>query len=80
MAVLTSERLALRPFTQRDVPAILALFSEPVVNHFLPWYPLKSAAEAQTFYQERLRGPYCWALCLHGVRARRGRALCHRDS
>ena len=35
-----------------------------MVNTFLPWYPLKSTAEAQTFYQERLRGPYCWALCL----------------
>lgn len=64
MAVLTSERLTLRPFTQRDVPAILALFSDPVVNTFLPWYPLKTEAEAQTFYQERLRGPYCWAICL----------------
>lgn len=61
MAVLTSERLTLRPFTQRDVPAILALLSDPVVNTFLPWYPLKTEAEAQTFYQERLRGPYCWA-------------------
>ena len=43
-----------------------------MVNTFLPWYPLKSTAEAQTFYQERLRGPYCWALCLHGADAPRG--------
>lgn len=38
---LETERLRLRHFTDGDVPAILELFSDPEVNTFLPWWPLK---------------------------------------
>lgn len=57
---LETERL--RHFTVDDVPAILALFSAPEVNTFLPWWPLKDEAEA--FYRTRLQGSYCCAICL----------------
>ena len=61
---LETERLRLRHFTVNDVPAILALFSDPEVNTFLPWWPLKDEAEAEAFYRTRLQGPYCCAICL----------------
>lgn len=62
-AVLTTERLRLRPFTRHDLPAILTLFSDPAVNTFLPWWPLATSAEARAFYEARLQDqPYCWAL------------------
>lgn len=61
---LETERLRLRHFTADDVPAILALFSDPEVNTFLPWWPLKDEAEAEAFYRTRLQGPYCCAICL----------------
>ena len=61
---LETERLRLRSFTVDDVPAILELFSDPEVNTFLPWWPLKDEAEAEAFYRTRLRATYCCAICL----------------
>ena len=48
---LETERLRLRHFTVDDVPAILALFSDPEVNTFLPWWPLKDFTVVFRMYQ-----------------------------
>lgn len=50
---LETDRLILRRFQERDIPAILDIFGDPEVNTFLPWFPLKSMEEAERFYQER---------------------------
>lgn len=48
---LETKRLILRRFTQEDVPAVYEIFSDPEVNRFLPWFPLKTMEEAREFYQ-----------------------------
>lgn len=50
---LHTERLRLRRFTQADIPAIFALFSDTEVNRFLPFFPVTTMAEAKQFYEER---------------------------
>lgn len=53
--VLETERLLLRPFTEDDLPAVFAIFSDREVNRFLPWFPVRTMEEAESFFQERSR-------------------------
>ena len=67
---LETERLVLRRFTERDIPALFAIYSDPEVNRFLPWFPQKDEAEARKLFEEQFetayqapRG-YRYAICL----------------
>ena len=66
MAVrLETERLILRPFAPEDLKALYRLLSDGTANKFLPWFPVKSLEETETFFRERFWGkPYHLAICL----------------
>ncbi len=63
---LYTRRLILRAFTQDDLPALFQIFGEQNANTFLPWYPLRSFAEARAFFEERYaqQQGYQYAICL----------------
>lgn len=61
---LTTERLALRPFTEADMTAIFEIFGDVELNRFLPWFPIKSPDSALDFYRERLSDSGFLAICL----------------
>lgn len=67
---LTTARLTLRRFTKADLPDIYALFSDEEVNEYLPFFPVRSLAEAEAFYQQRFarfylqREGFRYAICL----------------
>lgn len=67
---LGTERLILRKFTNNDVKPLFDILSDPQVNTFLPWYPLKEIGEAESFLQERFLAyyekpsTYRYAICL----------------
>ncbi len=67
---LYTKRLYLRRFTPADTKALLDILSDPVVNRFLPWFPLTTLAEAEAFYTHRyaplyqLGKGYAYAVCL----------------
>ena len=67
---LETDRLLLRKFTEDDLEALLAIYSDEEVNTYLPWFPLKSMAEAKAFFEERyaqvyaLPSGYQYAVCL----------------
>lgn len=67
---LKTERLVLRTFEENDMEALFALLSDEQVNTFLPWFPLKTPAEAVHFYHQRFAPQalppqaYCYAICL----------------
>lgn len=66
---LETDRLILRKFTERDLGAVYTIFSDVEVNTFLPWFPVKSMAEAEAFYETYIAGryrqaqAYCYAVC-----------------
>lgn len=67
---IETERLILRKFTENDLEALFAIYSDAEVNTFLPWFPLKSMAEAKALYEDKYvktyeqpRG-YRYAICL----------------
>lgn len=66
--VLETERLILRAFTGDDLEALYFIYSDEEVNRFLPWFPLKTMAEARAFYETRLAPSqgcaYHYAICL----------------
>lgn len=64
--VLTTKRLVLRQFEQQDLPAFYQIFSDPEVNTYLPWFPLKSMDEAAQFFAQRYAksNDYNYAICL----------------
>ena len=47
---LFTGRLILRSFRETDIEAVFRIFSDETVNRFLPWFPLKTMAEAKTFF------------------------------
>ena len=47
--VLESRRLLLRKFTEGDVEDMLPLYGDEEVNRFLPWFPMKTKAEAVAY-------------------------------
>lgn len=67
---LETERLILRKFTQKDIEALYLILADDEVNTFLPWFPLKSMEEAQSFYEKRYAAvyempqAYAYAICL----------------
>lgn len=67
---LESKKLTLRKFTQTDLPALFAIFSDETVNTFLPWIVLKDLKETERFYNERIASEYIkenayfYAICL----------------
>ena len=63
---LFTGRLILRSFRETDIEAVFRIFSDETVNRFLPWFPLKTMAEAKTFYAENYArsARYRYAICL----------------
>lgn len=67
---LETERLILRKFTENDIEALFLILTDKEVNTFLPWFPLKSIDEAQSFYEARFAADYekpqsyAYAICL----------------
>ena len=67
---LETERLLLRKFTENDFAALFEIYSDKDVNTYLPWFPLASAEQAKTFFEERYREAYAspcgykYAICL----------------
>lgn len=67
---LETERLILRKFTEDDLEALHAVYSDEEVNRFLPWFPLKSMEEARAFFEARYAAVYArpqgyaYAVCL----------------
>lgn len=68
--ILETDRLILRRFTEEDIEALYFLLRDEEVNTLLPWFPLKTIEEANTFYRERYAGNYRqprgyqYAICL----------------
>ncbi len=68
--VLETDRLRLRRFTEADLEAIYAIYSDETVNTFLPRFPIKTMDEARQLfakeYEETYRMPsaYNYAICL----------------
>lgn len=68
--LLETERLILRKFTPDDAEALLELLRDEETNAFLPWFPLKTMAEAERFLKERFLdwyaapSAYRYAVCL----------------
>lgn len=52
--ILRTERLLLRPFTERDLPAIFRIYHDETMNRFLPWFALQSLQDARAFFETRL--------------------------
>lgn len=67
--ILKTERLILRKFTESDLEAVFKIYSDEEVNRFLPWFPLKTMAEAKHFYRENFeieyqkQNAYYYAIC-----------------
>lgn len=67
---LYTQRLILRRFEEKDLQAVYDIFSDEIVNRFLPWFPVRSMEEARALYETRYaqayrsdRG-YRYAICL----------------
>ena len=52
-AVLHTPRLQIRPFARKDTDAIFAIYSDEDTNTFMPWFPVRTRAEAERVYEER---------------------------
>ena len=68
--VLETQRLILRKFTENDIKALFDIYKDEEVNLYIPWFPLKSLKEVETFFYEKYikeykkdRG-YRYAICL----------------
>ena len=67
---LETQRLILRRFTEEDIPAIYAIYSDKEVNTFLPMFPLKSMEQAGEFFEKDYAGVYrretgcAYAVCM----------------
>lgn len=68
--LLSTERLILRKFTDKDIEALFAIYKDEEVNTYLPWFPLQSLVEAKEFYEEKYAkaykqpNGYKYAICL----------------
>ena len=66
---IETERLILRRFTSSDLEALFAILKDPIVNRFLPWFPVTSLAETKAFEQRyapvyQAEHGYAYAICL----------------
>ena len=68
MRTLETDRLILRAFDEEDISALLSIHCDEEVNRFLPWFPLKTMEDAETFFRERYAEPkergYDYAVCM----------------
>lgn len=55
---LETKRLILRKFTENDIDALFAIYSDKDANTYLPWFPLTSVEEAKRFFEERYARNY----------------------
>lgn len=68
---IETERLILRRFTSSDLEALFAILRDPIVNRFLPCFPVTSLAETKAFYEQRYapvyqaEHGYAYAICLN---------------
>ena len=46
---LRTERLILCKFEEEDLKALYEIYSDIEVNRFLPWFPVRTMAEAKKF-------------------------------
>lgn len=64
---METERLIIRDFTMRDIPALLQILSDTTANEFLPWFPLETKTQAVEFLQKKQslqsHGGRFWAVC-----------------
>lgn len=67
MTVVQTERLTLRPFTDEDAPAHVALYADPDVTRFLPGGPFAPDAVAARSARSRARFAEHWAQYGWGV-------------
>ena len=44
---LETRRLILRPFEERDLPALTAILADEAANRFLPWFPVGTGASSR---------------------------------
>lgn len=69
---LQTGRLLLRRFAPDDAAALWELLRDEQVNRFLPWFPVQTQAEADSFLQQRFLESYTrpsgyrYAICLAG--------------
>lgn len=67
---LRTERLILRKFEEEDLKALYEIYSDIEVNRFLPWFPVRTMAEAKKIYKEHFQcryhqqRAYNYAICL----------------
>lgn len=67
---LETLRLILRKFSTNDLEALYQIYSDEEANRFLPWFPVKSIAEARLFYEQQYAAKYhkpqayAYAICL----------------
>ena len=61
---IKTKRLILRKFSEKDVDAYFKILSDPIVNKFLPWYPLKDLEQAKEDLYEKYLKTYLDAMGL----------------
>lgn len=67
---IESKRLVLRKFINCDLDAMYRIFKDEECNRYLPWFPLKSKAEAKVFFLEKYESVYqqengyAYAICM----------------
>lgn len=65
---METNRLIIRPFTKQDLSAFFAIYSNEETNRFLPWFPVKTMAEAALQFEK-----YC------NKKENRRMALCRKE-
>ena len=55
---LFTERLILRRFTQQDIPALFEIYRDEQANTFLPWFALKTPAQAEELFLRQYAAAY----------------------
>lgn len=66
-----SRRLVLRPFCERDLPALRRILTDEKTNVFLPWFPPCSERELRALAEKRFlpaQDAVRLAVCLKGPR------------
>ncbi|WP_125761822.1 GNAT family N-acetyltransferase [Companilactobacillus hulinensis] len=63
---IRTDRLIIRDFEESDIDAIYKIFSDPIVNQYLPWYPLENVDDTKVFFNNRIENNngYFMAICL----------------
>ncbi len=49
---MLTERLIIRPFTKEDLPAFFTIYSNAVINRFLPWFPVTTMEDAAKRFEK----------------------------